>query len=475
LALCASLEISKAISYEDRRDAICTATVCFDHNLQSLHDEEMEMGADAVLSKHLGFLMSRRDPSAKDFESSLIHELSCTCDALEMIHRASVQAVAQSFEKNGKELLKSLIRLVNQELSGRLSESGRWDCNRNSSEGNDDNDYDVSEDINYDITLAGKLSLESSPGECPLMLDESSRRDTDTILRKATKIMGHFARVSAATQPMAYCPGLLSCLISVLSFRPLINIPPEVRLNSLWIISNLACNSNNMVMMACHPTLMSSLVAMAARRVQAKDSLEISVEVFRSQAIASRALVNLACATENRMAMAENHDLLDLLSVLIIQRQSDFGKGSKTIQDLLLQTRQYAVEILRNLASSPRKNKSLLCQYQQGKMLNVLTDAALNDPDGQVKEKAFSTIQQLANHETAEAMVQNPALILALKDALLSNASMEAEGGSSSFTREYASSTLIVLERSITPDNPTHYQALRELLNSLSPSAENDD
>jgi hypothetical protein len=430
----------------------------------------MEMGADAVLSKHLGFLISRRDPNAKFFESSLIHELSCTCDALEMIHRASVQSVAQSFEKHGKELLKTLIRLVNQELSGRLSEWSRWDSSRNLREGNDDNDYDFPVDINYEMNLAGKLSLESSSSECPLMLDESSRRDADTILRKATKIMGHFARVSAATQPMAYCPGLLSCLISVLAFRPLVNIPPEVRLNSLWIISNLACNSNNMVMMACHPALMSSLVSMAARRVEAKDSIEMSVEVFRSQAISSRALVNLSFATENRMPMAENHDLLDLLLVLIIQRQSEFGKGSKTIQDLLLQTRQYSVEILRNLASSPRKNKILLCQYQHGKILNVLTDAALNDPDGQVKEKAFSTIQQLANHETAEVMVQNPALILALKDALLSN-----EGSSNSLTREYASSTLIVLERSITPDNPSHYQCLRELLDSLSPSIENSD
>jgi formate dehydrogenase maturation protein FdhE len=107
--------------------------------------------------------------------------------------------------------------------------------------------------------------------------------------------------------------------------------------------------------------------------------------------------------------------------------------------------------------------------------LNVLTDAALNDPNGHVKEKAFATIQQLANHETAEAMVQNPALILALKDALLSNTSMDAQENNTSLSREYASSTLTVLERSITPDNPSHYQALRELLNSLSPSVENDD
>jgi hypothetical protein len=44
----------------------------------------------------------------------------------------------------------------------------------------------------------------------------------------------------------------------------------------------------------------------------------------------------------------------------------------------------------------------------------------LNDPDTGVKERAFATIQNLAIHDTAEAMVQNPALILALKDALLS-------------------------------------------------------
>ena len=71
-------------------------------------------------------------------------------------------------------------------------------------------------------------------------------------------------------------------------------------------------------------------------------------------------------------------------------------------------------------------------------------------------------------------MVQHPALILALKDALLSGDNTNEEHEGMSF-RDSASATLMVLERSITPDNPSQYQILRELLNSLNPTDETDE
>ena len=112
--------IARAVTYEDRRDAISTATICFDHNMQSLHDEELEVGADAILMKHLGFLVSRR-ALAKDVESSVKHELCSTCEAIEMVYRASPQSVSQSFDKFGLELLGTLIHLINKEISDRAA------------------------------------------------------------------------------------------------------------------------------------------------------------------------------------------------------------------------------------------------------------------------------------------------------------------------------------------------------------------
>lgn len=470
--------ISTAISYEDRREAICTATTSFDHNMQSLHDEELEVGADAVLSKHLGFLVSRRQIQPEDTVPSLMHEISCTCEALEMVFRASPQAVSQSFNRFGLEMLATLIHLINNELLDRqgtetkVAIKSESNDSLNQEENSPEETQNNSHHVPPDSSEESRSVTPPSPS-CPAIAEESGRRDHDVMLRKATKVMGHFARVGAATQPMAYYPGLLSCLISVLTFQPYCAMPAEVRLNSLWILANLACNSENMVMMACHPHLLSSLIAMASRKVASNDPAEVVVEVFRSRSIASRALVNLSWAPENQIPMSENVALLEVLMPLAVLRDCSYGKRGRTIRDMMLQTRRHAIGTLSHLASAPRRNKIQLCQFNQGKLLNILTDSALNDPDTDVKERAFKTIQNLAIHDTADLMVQNPALILALKDALLYTDGLDNENSDTPI-KQSASATLLVLERSITPDNMDRYQTLRELLDSLNPNSGSD-
>jgi len=462
--------LSIAVSYEDRREAICTATASFDHNIQSLHDEELEDGADAALTKHLGFLMSKRITHARGAEQSIIYELSCTCEALEMVYRSSPSSVSRSFQKFGLELLASLIHLVNDEILDRVGKQVGGGVvvkikeelgEQNSAK--DEYQDEISENMTENVTT--QLANYSSEA-CPAITDESSRRDNDLMLRKATKIMGHFARVGAATQPMAYYPGLLPCLINVLLVRPFESIPAELRLNALWIIANLACNSENMVMMACQPNLLSALISITTRKTHSNHSAEVAVEIFRSHSIASRAILNLSWSPENRIPMSENTSFLEAITQLAVFRQSPFGKRGRTVKAMMLQTRKHSLGALRNLAAAPRRCKIQLCNYGQGKLLNILTDAALNDHDIEVKERAFTTIQNLATHDTAELMMQNPALILALKDALLSNYE--------SPIKTSASGTLLVLERSITP-SMIQYQTLRELFDSLNPDTETED
>jgi hypothetical protein len=475
--------ISRAVSYEDRRDAIGSATTSFDHNMQSLHDEEIEIGADAVVAKHIGFLLSRRTIQHKNTEQSLMHEISCTCEALEMVYRASPQMVSQSFQNFGLDVLATLIHLINDELTDRKGAKGRKQgLTVRAASSIDSFDDSLQEDSipldDENDEDGGSRSVTPPSTTCPAMSEESGRRDNEVMLRRATKVMGHFARVGAATQPMAYYPGLLSCLVNVLSFQPYYAVPAEVRLNSLWVLANLACNSENMVMMACHPKLVTSLVSMAARKIQTNDSVEVIVEIFRSQSIASRALVNLSWAPENRIPLSENTGLLDVVVPLAVLRHSPFGKRGRTVRDMMLQTRRHTMGTLKNLAAAPRRNKLQLSNYNQGSLLNILTDAALNDPDAHVKEGAFATIQNLAIHDTADMMVRNPALILALKDALLSSCDgAESENAAIDTERikASASATLLVLERSITPDNMEQYQTLRELLDSLNPSTSSTD
>jgi len=456
----------KAVCYKDRREAVCTAIASFDHNIQSLHDEELKAGADAVLTKHLGFLISKKILQKKSIETSLVYEISCTCEALEMVYRASPFLVSHSFNQFGLELLALLIHLINDEILGRVGKQNKGEFNVKIEGDSVEQIYSKNE-WQHEICETLSFNIPQSPSylseACRPITEESCRRDNDVMLRKATKIIGHFARVGSATRPIAYYPGLLPSLTNLLLVRPFKIIPVEARLNSLWILANLACNSENMVMMACQPNLLSALIAIAARKTHSNHSAEVAVEIFKSHSIASRAILNLSWSPENKIPMSENISLLKAITPLAVYRQSPFGKRGRTVNAMMLQTRKHSLGALRNLASAPRRNKIQLCNYSQGKLLNILTDVALNDPDIEVKERAFTTIQNLATHDTAELMMQNPALILAMKDALLSNYE--------SLIKKSASSTLLVLERSITP-SMLEYQTLRELLDSLNPNDE---
>lgn len=109
-----------------------------------------------------------------------------------------------------------------------------------------------------------------------------------------------------------------------------------------------------------------------------------------------------------------------------------------------------------------------------------MTDVALNEPDEGVQNRAFAAIHNLAVHDTAQKMVERPALVLALKDVLLEEDGTASSGndekGKEGSPRSHASATLLVLERTITPDMES-YGNLRDLLDAVNPTvaSDNDD
>jgi hypothetical protein len=145
---------------------------------------------------------------------------------------------------------------------------------------------------------------------------------------------------------------------------------------------------------------------------------------------------------------------------------------STTIHEILDTTRSHVAGALRNLAAAPRRVKIGLCSYQNGRLLDVLTDAALNDHHARVKDRAFATIHNLAVQDTAPTMLNHPALVLAIKDVLLSTADEDGdhEPHHDGSPRDHAAATLLVLERSIQPSMDS-YDNLLELLESLHPNS----
>lgn len=420
--------ISTCITNVERMEVIENASQSFDHYNQSQHDEEIAIGADAALTKHLVFLSWKIQTcnDDRDHQEILWNEVGLVCGVFELIYRASEPYVEASFMRLGKDLLQVLLSLLNQQLHGLLGERG-----------------------------STRDSVREPHGGAKRLTPTG-----ETFVKKGVKLIANFARIGKATTPLATFPHLLQLLIDMTQSRP-DNVPWEARLSALWIIGNLACDQNNMQLLVQTPGLVASLVGVCCRPLHPGASLEETMEILRARSTATRAIANLAWDNENKATLEEYPGLVEMLAELSVHRDHPLKK-SRTIRDVMTNTRRYAVAAIRSLAAAPKPIKVKLCNHQQGRLLDILTDAALYDKDKQVKDKAIAAIHALASQATADAIVNHPALVLLLKDTLLS----EEEAG---FTqdgeapRSHALATLTILERSITKEMPS-YGNLKTLL-----------
>lgn len=214
------------------------------------------------------------------------------------------------------------------------------------------------------------------------------------------------------------------------------------------------------LMMVC-PGLINSLVSVGFQPVEFSDPLERTMELLRARSIATRALLNLSWPPENKIPLSENVALVKLLCQLAVERNAPFYK-SRTIQDVLVQTRRNSLGTLRNLAAAPRRYKILMCNYEICDVLDALADAALHDNDERAVDLAYAAIHSLSIHDNANALVDRAPVVLAITRALL----LADDSSGANSARSHASAIRLVLERSITPDMPS-YPKLKELLNEI--------
>lgn len=391
---------------EERREALDNAIASFDHNIRDLHDREIEVGADVALIKTIVFIVfkagfckqheQRQQQQDKDEETNAIAtEIIMALEAIECVYRASSDAVHTSFNKVGSDLLQILVSLIEHVVIKKTTTAVK-----NNNEQVDDDDESVMEegDENNNTTSYAH----------------------DVILRKATKIVGHLARVGQATHPIASFPGFLTAVLTLINVRPYAAIPREARLTCLWTMANLACNADNMAMMMSIPTMIATLIPILNRRVQSNDTVETIMEIIRAQSIASRMILNLSWLPANKIGMCDDENLIEALANLALHRHTPYSKISTTIQKVLFEARYHSMASLRNIsAASLSRSKTLLCNYNNGQLLDVLTDVIVNETNQRVIDLAVTTVHNLAVHDTARAMVGRPALMLALQNVVL--------------------------------------------------------
>lgn len=457
------LAISTSIAPQERLEAIHKTKEALDHENQRGHDEEIAAGTDSVLVKHLAFVLtSAQTSNESDGNEMIMTEISLALECLELLYRASSSIVGASFGRMGLTLLKLLTTAISDEIERRIKRVVTQP-NSQGSRVKKEHDESHTDEEQHD-------SRPSTPPQQELEECLVGTSEGDIILKKATRIFGHFARVGEATKPMAHFPGFVEGLVRIVTLQPYDNLPWEARLSALWCIANLACNGDNMEMLTQIPGLIPALVGVSHRPLHPGAALEHTMEVLRARSIASRAILNLSWSPGNKQHMVSNGALLDLLTELVLRRNAPLNK-SRTVRDIIATTRRHAVGAIRNLAAASRSTKVALCNYKDGHILDVLTEAALNDPDQSTVDRAFAAIHNLANHDTAVQIVSHPALVMALKDVLMSSNSNDNEQGT---PKSHASATLMVLERSIRPDMP-EYENLKGLLEAMSPENNSSD
>jgi len=389
-------DITHSVSHEKRLSAIVAACSEFDHNILSAHDEEIEAGADAALCKHLAFLLLKQqqlqqlaytqqhdicsnngergsnedDKSLSDVES----EIGYTCTALEMVFRCSSSKLAESFHLVGStELLPLLLTVMGN-------------CVQKSN-------ITASKEMFMTTSATSSLAMGGSEMCVQEAKREQSKNDNaaKVTIMKSTKVLGHFATIPQALVPMAFHRGLVSMLRRVAKSR----VADKARYNALWTLANLACDPDNMIMMACHSSgLLDSLVEIA---YQDKSQ--------EARSHAAKAIMNLAWRPENKIPMSERPKLLSAMVELM---------GSK-----ILKTRQHAARALRFLSEAPAKTKVEQCLYENGKLLSTLVRSASSDIDRTVRESSMAAIQNLACEETVKIIgEQSEVMDLLLKQAI---------------------------------------------------------
>jgi hypothetical protein len=136
------------------------ACAAFDHGVEAAHDDEIRVGADTAIFKHLTFLLFRRnmierenqqrahakkklnaleksltgDEKDKEHEKSddesdgdidgIVDEITDTLRALEMVLRASIECIQVSYARIGNELLPIILGLLQEQRSQRFESIG---------------------------------------------------------------------------------------------------------------------------------------------------------------------------------------------------------------------------------------------------------------------------------------------------------------------------------------------------------------
>lgn len=361
------------LPHDLRLSSITQAAGFFDHRDRLTHDNELREGAANILYQKLAFALSLSCHSYDDKEDTLQrlrrggsdaadHEIGLICSCLEMVHRASPDAIAATWYDIGEDILPILVRVMERPF--------------------------------FQLTSSGKPN-----------------RDLKLAVQKVTKLLAMYSLVPEAKYPMVVCPGLLPVLVKVIDTRNLNRVRPHgpamgyngvrgagagtglvmteaARFNTIATLTNLAAAEENRITMLTTPGLVDNI----ARVVQNERS-----DVARQ--CSALALMNLSNGDKNHVPEMASELLLETLVTLI--------------NDDLPETRRNAAVALFNVACAD-ENTLRVARYKDGVILGALLEIITNEDSDDSRAEAAETLFNMScsdAEETTDRMANHPALL----------------------------------------------------------------
>ena len=361
------------LPHDLRLSSITQAAGFFDHRDRLTHDNELREGAANILYQKLAFALSLSTNSYSDRQDTLHrlrhgvdsadHEIALLCSCLEMVHRASPDAIAATWYDIGEDILPILVKVMERPF--------------------------------LQLSVTGKPS-----------------RDLKLAVQKVTKLLAMYSLVPEAKYPMVHCPGMLTALAKVIDTRNLNRVRPHgpasvgakgikggatglslvmteaARFNTIATLTNLAAAEENRITMLTTVGLVDNI----ARIVQNERS-----DVARQ--CSALALMNLSNGDKNHVPEMASELLLETLVTLI--------------KDDLPETRRNAAVALFNVACAD-ENTLRVARYKDGVILDALLEIITNDDSDDSRAEAAETLFNMScsdAEETTDRMANHTGLL----------------------------------------------------------------
>mmetsp|Transcript_31715 Transcript_31715/g.67211 ORF Transcript_31715/g.67211 Transcript_31715/m.67211 type:complete len:869 (-) Transcript_31715:218-2824(-) len=435
-----------------RLSSLSQAVEFFDHRDRAMHDAELREGAAFVLYHKLGLILklskssemeriheisgssstsvvgggmgesSSRKPGGSNHymmahynttahiqqQSEHDKEIAMVCSCLEMVHRADPDAIAQTWDECGTEILPLLVAVLERPFN--KIEHAVWSA--------------IREKANV-------------PGSLERAVAMAVTRDQKLAVQKVTKVLAMYSLVPEAKKPMCECEGMLRWLTRIIDTHNYNRVKPGAPIIGGTVaaggikapfVEPTVSNSNKP---EDAETKRVARLALASRATSGSGLY--MTEAARFNTIAT--LTNLAALESNRMPMISEPGLIDNICRAVHNERSDVPKQCSALaimnlsngdpdhvpemasNDLVLETllklmrednpetRRNAVVTIFNVACSDA-NTVKLARYRDGTILEALTElVGADDPfrlHDEARSNAAETLFNMSCSEISE-------------------------------------------------------------------------